>query len=156
MSLDLILIAGMEEVEKLPGTVRTRESRGTVAEELPPLGMARGGVLLPANRGVERGADTVVVERGNLFAEQVAPTERGVLASGLRRVITHAVVALGREGDAVDVGIGQGAGEGIGVELARHVGDERGGVEVQMDLPLVALKNICGGGNHVHKHETGE
>ena len=97
----------------------------------------------------------MVEERGNLFAEQVAPTERGVLASGLRRVIAHAVVALGREGDAVDVGIGQGAGEGVGIELARHIVDVGRGVEIQMDLPLVALKNICGGGNHVHEHETG-
>ena len=84
------------------------------------------------------------MERGDLFAEQVAAPERGMLAAGLRRVVAHAVVALGGEGDAVDVGVGQRAGEGVGVELARHVRDERRGVKVQVDLPLVPLKNFFG------------
>ena len=142
VGLDVILVIGVEEVEELPGAVGRGDGGASVAQELPPLGMVRGGVFFPADRGVDRRADAVAVERGDLFAEQVAPPERGVLAARLRRVVTHAVVALGGEGDAVDVGVGERAGEGVGVELARHVGDERRGVKIQVDLPLVSLEKL--------------
>ncbi len=83
--LDVILVVGMEEVEKFPrarlGCFRVGRSpvgKDAVAAQLQPLGVTRRGVLFPGNRRVDGRADARAVERLDLFAEQVAPAERRV------------------------------------------------------------------------------
>ena len=155
MRLNVVLVIGVEEVEELPGAMRAGNRRGTIGAALPPVGVTGGGVLLPADGGINRRADALTVEGFNLLAEQVAPAERGMRVTSFRREVAHAMMALGGNRHAVDMGRGQRAGKRFGVELAGHIRNERRGVEIQVDLPLVPTKNVFGRWQHVHKHESG-
>ena len=104
--------------------------------ELPPFGVAVRGVLLPRDSGIDRRADALVVQRLDHLAEQVASAERRVNRADARRIVVHAVVALGEDRDAVHQGVAVRAGELAGVELAADTGDVRGGVKVEVNLTL--------------------
>jgi hypothetical protein len=43
------------------------------------------------------------------------------------------MVAFGEHGDAVDVGVAERTGEGVGVETDTHVRDIGAGVEIEVD-----------------------
>ena len=59
-----------------------------------------------------------------------------MLHPDLGRVIGDAVVALGEDGDRIDIGIGEGLGEGFGVEARADAGNALGGVEIEVDLTV--------------------
>jgi hypothetical protein len=48
-------------------------------------------------------------------------------------VVKPPMVAFGEHGDAVDVGVAERTGEGVGVETDTHVRDIGAGVEIEVD-----------------------
>src|SRR5688500_1321897 len=95
--------------------------------------MLEGRELVPGRGKIDRRVDADGVERVELGARQVEVEMRMLLAD-LGRVVAHAVVALRKDRDAVDVSILERLGEGLGVELRTDPGDRRVGVEIEMDL----------------------
>ena len=135
--LDVILVIAMQEIEKLPRADPGGNGGRPVTAELSPVRMARGGVFFPADRGVDRRADAVAVQGFDLFAQQVTTPERRMRGADLRGEITHPVVTFREDGHAVDASLGKGAGELVGVKVARHtVRDQRRSVKIQVNLPL--------------------
>ena len=54
--------------------------------------------------------------------------------AGDRRIVTHAVMAFGEDGDAVDAGTFEGRRERVRIEFLADIGNERRGVEVEVNL----------------------
>ena len=84
---------------------------------------------------VDGGADVPAVQGLDLIAEQVEPGSR----SGWHRdgpwIVKVAVMAFRKEGDAVNVGRGEGLGEQLRVEVGPDVGDSGAGMKVEVDRP---------------------
>ena len=95
--------------------------------------MGEGGVLVPGGREIDRRGDAFAMQRVDLGAQQVE-AEAGVHPAHLGRVVGQAVMALGKDGDRVDVGLLEGTGEVARVEAGADALDQAGGVEVEMDL----------------------
>ncbi len=127
---------GAGHVEDVPGRL---EGGGAPAGELQvlavrdPLGVLPGRVLVDLEGQIDRRADAHGVQGLDLFGEQVEiGGEAGVAFRPVGAVVEMAVVALGEDGHAVDVGFLEGPGEGHRVEVPPHVGDVGAGVEVQV------------------------
>jgi len=73
------------------------------------------------------------VAGADLLAQQVE-AERRVNRADVRRVVVHAVVALGEHGDRGDVRGAQGMGKVLGVPVGADVWDGRRVVEIEVDL----------------------
>jgi hypothetical protein len=142
MRLDVVLIVGVEEVVELPHAgldvllvgrgVPAGEAAGLV--ELAPFGMFLRDVFFPDDGGVERAANAGAVERLDLFTEEIAAFQRGMLRAGRGRIIRHAVMAFGEDRNALDVRAAKCLGEGGRVEFAADVGDKRRCVKIEMHM----------------------
>ena len=112
---------------------RPEHRQRAVRRNRPPLRVLEGGKLIPGGGEVDRGIDAHGMQRIDLRAEQVERQMRMHL-SDLGRMIAHAVMALGKHRDAVDIGVLEGLAEGLGVEARADAGDRGVGVEIEMDL----------------------
>jgi hypothetical protein len=95
-----------------------------------------GGVLIAQDAEVDGGADVVFVKGFDLFFEEAEIfCETGMACGVIGVVVEVAVVALGEEGDGVDMGVDEGLGERVGIEGDADVVDSGAVVEVEVDLP---------------------
>ncbi len=86
-----------------------------------PLGMGVGGVFVALHRDVDGGADAFAMQRLDLAFEQAEALSQARMSLGAPGVVVEVpVMALGEDGDAVDVRPLHGAGEFARVEVARR------------------------------------
>lgn len=104
---------------------------------LPPLWKAPRHIVFPNNCGVDGRPYADTVQGLNLFAQQIAPADRRVADAGARRIVAHAVVALGKDSHAVDIGPLHGAGEFGCIKLGSDVWNVGRRMKIQMHLSLV-------------------
>ena len=69
-------------------------------------------------------------------AQQVGAREVGMRRAGLGRIVRPAVMALGEDGDRVDMRLLERRHEVVGIERRADAGDMLGGVEVEVDLAV--------------------
>jgi hypothetical protein len=78
----------------------------------------------------------------DLFPQQVPACKRGMLHTDLCGVITLAMMALGKDSDAVDMRLFNGSRELPCVEFAADVRDERRGMEIKVDLASMPREKV--------------
>ena len=132
-----IVEIGGREVEEGPAdavaVLGAEHRQRPVGRDGAPLGVLEGGELVPGGGEIDRRVDAHGVQRVDLGAQKVELQVRVHLADR-GGVVGDAVVALGEDGDAVHVGVLERLGEGLRVEPRANAGDQRAGVEIQMDL----------------------
>ena len=116
-----------------------------------PLRMLAGGELVPLHRDVDRALDVGGAQRLDHVAQQVGPRQLRMRLADLGRVVRPAVVALGEDGDRVDVRPLQRRDEIVGIERRADRRDVLGGVEVEVDLAIA--ERLVGLGGHVYSLE---
>jgi len=77
-----------------------------------------------------------------LFAQKIPPRQRRVLRAGLGGIVALPVMALGENGNTIDVRLLERAGELPRIKLAANVGNKWRGMKVEMNLALVPAKGV--------------
>ena len=121
---DIIGIGG-GKIQQLPSRalVGGAALHAPVGHHLTPLGVGVGGIVVETDGDIDGRADAGGVQRLDLFAQQIE-FETGVDRADFGWVIGVAVVATGKDGDAIHMrGFGQ-RGELLRVEILADGGDE--------------------------------
>ena len=105
--LDQVFLVRAGHVQDLPPRrQRPRPDGLAVLLAGDPFRVVVGGVLVALDADVDRGADALAVQRLDLLAQQVEARPQARVPLGPAGVVVEvAVVALGEDGDAVDVGL---------------------------------------------------
>ena len=70
----------------------------------------------------------------DLLTKEVASVKRGMSGAGFRRVVAHAMMALGKDRHAVHPSLQKGRGKGFRIELAADVGNVRRRMKIEVNL----------------------
>ncbi len=121
-----------QPVLKIP--IGRRTGRLRVAGD--PLGVGICRVFVAQDADVDRSPNAGAVQRVNLFGQQIQRFGQSRMPLQARRfVIKMPVMALGKDGDAVDMRRLERGREFSRVELRADIQDVGAGVEIEVDLP---------------------
>ena len=91
-------------------------------------------VFLPTDRVINWCGNPSSVQRSDLLAEQIPRSQLWVRLPNRGRVVTQAVMTLGKDGHAVDMRSNHGLGESFGIPLREGIGNMWRGVKIEMNL----------------------
>ena len=143
---DMLLHLRVEPIDKSPlgRGDGVPISEHPVLVHRPPLGMVMGQQLVPSDGDINRAADPFPMQGFDLLTQKVA-SGRGEFrmhCAGGRRIVGVAVVALGKECGAVDVGALEDRCKLLRIKIRSHLRDVLRRVEIQMNLTLVSLDRM--------------
>ncbi len=134
---EFVAIRLVVEAERVPAGLQLARVEPIVRRRAhPPLRMQPRIALVPLHGDVDGAFDIGGVERIDHFTEEVGPRQVRMRRAGFGRVIGPAVVALGKNGNAIDMRLLQRRDEICRVKILADIRDMLGRMKIQMNLAI--------------------